>query len=168
MQIHSIRGDGSPHPLPHLTGYIPGGQINIDRGCPRKVICPPIDPAPSLSRLMKEGIGKGRTREDHREVSDQLYYAYAEGRSFRDLVAVVGEEALSARDKLYLTFAENFERRFISQGVYENRDIDATLDLGWGLLSALPETELKRIDPETIKKWHPKYRDKPMTPLVAS
>jgi len=84
------------------------------------------------------------------------------------LVAVVGEEALSARDKLYLTFAENFERRFISQGVYENRDIDATLDLGWELLSALPETELKRIDPETIKKWHPKYRDKPMTPVVAS
>ena len=85
-----------------------------------------------------------------------------------DLVAVVGEEALSARDKLYLTFAENFERKFISQGVYENRDIDATLDLGWGLLSALPETELKRIDPETIKKWHPKYRDKPLTPVLAS
>jgi len=89
-----------------------------------------------------------------------LYYAYAEGRSFRDLVAVVGEEALSARDKLYLSFAENFERKFISQGVYEDRDIDATLDLGWNLLSVLPENELKRIDPATIKKYLPKYRVK--------
>ena len=168
MPILTMPHDDMTHPIPDLTGYITEGQIFIDRGLHRKGIYPPIDPAPSLSRLMKEGIGKGRTREDHREVSDQLYYAYAEGRSFRDLVAVVGEEALSARDKLYLTFAENFERRFISQGVYENRDIDATLDLGWGLLSALPETELKRIDPETIKKWHPKYRDKPMTPVVAS
>jgi len=168
MPILTMPHDDMTHPIPDLTGYITEGQIFIDRGLHRKGIYPPIDPAPSLSRLMKEGIGKGRTREDHREVSDQLYYAYAEGRSFRDLVAVVGEEALSARDKLYLIFAENFERRFISQGVYENRDIDATLDLGWGLLSALPETELKRIDPETIKKWHPKYRDKPMTPVVAS
>ena len=168
MPILTMPHDDMTHPIPDLTGYITEGQIFIDRGLHRKGIYPPIDPAPSLSRLMKEGIGKGRTREDHREVSDQLYYAYAEGRSFRDLVAVVGEEALSARDKLYLTFAENFERRFISQGVYENRDIDATLDLGWGLLSALPETELKRIDPETIKKWHPKYRDKLMTSVVAS
>jgi V/A-type H+-transporting ATPase subunit B len=109
---------------------------------------------------MKEGIGKGRTREDHREISDQLYYAYAEGRSFRDLVAVIGEEALSARDKLYLGFADNFERKFINQGLYENRDIDATLDLGWNLLSVLPESELKRIDPATIKKYHPKYHRK--------
>src|SRR5438445_841999 len=168
MPILTLPHDDMTHPIPDLTGYITEGQIFIDRGLHRKGIYPPIDPAPSLSRLMKEGIGKGRTREDHREVSDQLYYAYAEGRSFRDLVAVVGEEALSARDKLYLIFAENFERRFISQGVYENRDIDATLDLGWGLLSALPETELKRIDPETIKKWHPKYRDKLMTSVVAS
>lgn len=168
MPILTMPHDDMTHPIPDLTGYITEGQIFIDRGLHRKGIYPPIDPAPSLSRLMKEGIGKGRTREDHREVSDQLYYAYAEGRSFRDLVAVVGEEALSARDKLYLTFAENFERKFISQGVYENRDIDATLDLGWGLLSALPETELKRIDPETIKKWHPKYREKMMATVTAS
>src|SRR6266700_1932800 len=140
------------------TGYITEGQIFIDRGLHRRGLYPPIDPSPSLSRLMKEGIGAGRTREDHREVSDQLYYAYAEGRSFRDLVAVVGEEALSARDKLYLTFAEDFEKKFISQGVYEDRDIDTTLDLGWNLLSALPENELKRIDPATIKKYLPKYR----------
>ncbi|MEK6919451.1 MAG: V-type ATP synthase subunit B [Thermoproteota archaeon] len=160
MPILTMPGDDMTHPIPDLTGYITEGQIFIDRGLHRKGIYPPIDPSPSLSRLMKEGIGKGRTREDHREVSDQLYYAYAEGRGFRDLVAVVGEEALSARDKLYLSFAEDFERKFISQGVYEDRDIDATLDLGWSLLSVLPETELKRIDPSTIKKYHPKYRGK--------
>ena len=160
MPILTMPGDDMTHPIPDLTGYITEGQIFIDRGLHRKGIYPPIDPSPSLSRLMKEGIGKGRTREDHREVSDQLYYAYAEGRGFRDLVAVVGEEALSARDKLYLSFAEDFERKFISQGVYEDRDIDATLDLGWSLLSVLPETELKRIDPATIKKYHPKYRGK--------
>jgi len=161
MPILTMPGDDVTHPIPDLTGYITEGQIYIDRGLHRKGIYPPIDPAPSLSRLMKEGIGKGRTRDDHREVSDQLYYAYAEGRSFRDLVAVIGEEALSARDKLYLGFADNFEKKFINQGLYENRDIDATLDLGWNLLSVLPESELKRIDPATIKKYHPKYRGKP-------
>jgi len=158
MPILTMPGDDMTHPIPDLTGYITEGQIFIDRGLHRRGLYPPIDPSPSLSRLMKEGIGAGRTREDHRELSDQLYYAYAEGRSFRDLVAVVGEEALSARDKLYLTFAEDFEKKFISQGVYEDRDIDTTLDLGWNLLSALPENELKRIDPATIKKYLPKYR----------
>ncbi|HEX4920405.1 MAG TPA: V-type ATP synthase subunit B [Candidatus Bathyarchaeia archaeon] len=160
MPILTMPGDDKTHPVPDLTGYITEGQLMVDRSLHRKGIYPPIDPAPSLSRLMKEGIGKGKTREDHREVSDQLYYAFAEGRSFRDLVAVVGEEALSARDKLYLGFADEFEKKFINQGVYENRDIDATLDLGWNLLSVLPESELKRIDPATIKKWHPKFRGK--------
>ncbi len=160
MPILTMPGDDKTHPVPDLTGYITEGQLMVDRSLHRKGIYPPIDPAPSLSRLMKEGIGKGKTREDHREVSDQLYYAFAEGRSFRDLVAVVGEEALSARDKLYLQFAEEFERKFINQGLYENRDIDTTLDLGWDLLSVLPETELKRIDPATIKKWLPKNRGK--------
>jgi V/A-type H+/Na+-transporting ATPase subunit B len=160
MPILTMPGDDKTHPVPDLTGYITEGQLMVDRSLHRKGIYPPIDPAPSLSRLMKEGIGKDKTREDHREVSDQLYYAFAEGRSFRDLVAVVGEEALSARDKLYLQFADDFERKFINQGMYENRDIDATLDLGWNLLSVLPETELKRIDPATIKKWLPKNRGK--------
>jgi V/A-type H+/Na+-transporting ATPase subunit B len=160
MPILTMPGDDKTHPVPDLTGYITEGQLMVDRSLHRKGIYPPIDPAPSLSRLMKEGIGKGKTREDHREVSDQLYYAFAEGRSFRDLVAVVGEEALSARDKLYLQFADDFERKFINQGVYENRDIDSTLDLGWNLLSVLPDNELKRIDPATIKKWHPKNRGK--------
>ncbi len=160
MPILTMPGDDKTHPVPDLTGYITEGQLMVDRSLHRKGIYPPIDPAPSLSRLMKEGIGKDKTREDHREVSDQLYYAFAEGRSFRDLVAVVGEEALSARDKLYLQFADEFERKFINQGSYENRDIDSTLDLGWNLLSGLPDNELKRIDPATIKKWHPRYRGK--------
>ena len=160
MPILTMPGDDKTHPVPDLTGYITEGQLIVDRSLHRKGIYPPIDPAPSLSRLMKEGIGKDKTREDHREVSDQLYYAFAEGRSFRDLVAVVGEEALSARDKLYLQFADEFEKKFINQGPYENRDIDATLDLGWNLLSVLPDNELKRIDPVTIKKWSPKYRGK--------
>jgi len=160
MPILTMPGDDKTHPVPDLTGYITEGQLMVDRSLHRKGIYPPIDPAPSLSRLMKEGIGKDKTREDHREVSDQLYYAFAEGRSFRDLVAVVGEEALSARDKLYLQFADEFERKFINQGPYENRDIDSTLDLGWNLLSVLPDNELKRIDPATIKKWHPRYRGK--------
>ena len=99
---------------------------------------------------MKEGIGKGRTRADHREVSDQLYYAYSEAVDLRALVAVVGEEALLPRDRKYLEFGDIFERRFINQGEYEERSIDETLDLGWELLSMFPEGELKRIDPETI------------------
>ncbi len=158
MPILTMPDDDITHPIPNLTGYITEGQLIVDRGLHRKGITPPIDVSPSLSRLMREGIGKGRTRQDHREVSDQLYYAYAEGRAFRDLVAVVGEEALSARDKLYLKFADQFEKRFISQGEYENREIEKTLDLGWDLLSELPESELKRIDPATIKQFHPKYQ----------
>jgi V/A-type H+-transporting ATPase subunit B len=160
MPILTMPHDDITHPIADLTGYITEGQLIVDRGLHRRGIYPPIDVSPSLSRLMREGIGKNRTREDHREVSDQLYYSYAEGRSFRDLVAVIGEEALSARDKLYLNFADAFEKRFINQGEYENRDIEQTLDLGWDLLSALPETELKRIDPSTITKYHPTHRNK--------
>ncbi len=160
MPILTMPHDDMTHPIPDLTGYITEGQIIVDRGLYRKGVYPPIDVSPSLSRLMREGIGKGRTREDHREVSDQLYYAYAEGRGFRDLVAVVGEEALSTRDKIYLKFADTFERRFVTQGVYENRNIEQTLDLGWELLAEIPESELKRIDPETIKTYHPRYRVK--------
>jgi len=160
MPILTMPHDDITHPIADLTGYITEGQLIVDRGLHRRGIYPPIDVSPSLSRLMREGIGKDRTREDHREVSDQLYYSYAEGRAFRDLVAVIGEEALSARDKLYLNFADAFERRFISQGEYENRDIEQTLDLGWDLLSMVPEVELKRIDPSTIAKYHPAHRDK--------
>jgi V/A-type H+-transporting ATPase subunit B len=160
MPILTMPHDDITHPIADLTGYITEGQLIVDRGLHRRGIYPPIDVSPSLSRLMREGIGKDRTREDHREVSDQLYYAYAEGRALRDLVAVIGEEALSTRDKLYLNFADAFERRFINQGEYENRDIEQTLDLGWDLLSMLPEVELKRIDPSTIAKYHPTHRNK--------
>ena len=160
MPILTMPHDDITHPIADLTGYITEGQLIVDRGLHRRGVYPPVDVSPSLSRLMREGIGKGRTREDHREVSDQLYYAYAEGRAFRDLVAVVGEEALSTRDKLYLNFADAFESRFVNQGEYENRDIEQTLDLGWDLLSMLPEIELKRIDPSTIAKYHPSHRSK--------
>ncbi len=160
MPILTMPHDDITHPIADLTGYITEGQLIVDRGLHRRGIYPPIDVSPSLSRLMREGIGEGRTREDHREVSDQLYYAYAEGRAFRDLVAVVGEEALSTRDKLYLSFADAFERGFVKQGEYENRDIEQTLDHGWDLLSMLPEVELKRIDPSTIAKYHPSHRIK--------
>lgn len=160
MPILTMPNDDMTHPVPDLTGYITEGQIFLDRGLHRKGIYPPIDPLPSLSRLMDEGIGEDKTREDHRQVADQLYYAYAEGRGLRDLVAVVGEEALTGRDKLYLQFADGFEKSFIKQGPYENRDVEKTLGLGWELLSAFPETELKRVDPEIIKKFHLKYRSK--------
>jgi len=158
MPILSMPQDDITHPIPDLTGYITEGQLIVDRSLHRKGIYPPIDPRPSLSRLMKEGIGKNMTREDHREVSDQLYYAYSTGCDLRDLVAVVGEEALTDRDKLYLKFADDFEKQFIGQGEYEERSIEQTLDLAWELLSMFPESELKRIDPDTIKKFSPKHR----------
>ena len=158
MPILTMPHDDITHPIPDLTGYITEGQLIVDRALHRKGIYPPIDPLPSLSRLMNEGIGAGKTREDHRQIADQLYYAYAEGKSLRDLVAVVGEEALTARDRLYLQFADRYEREFINQGPYEDRDIEKTLDLGWSLVSMLPEAELKRVDPQFIKKYHPKYR----------
>jgi V/A-type H+-transporting ATPase subunit B len=160
MPILTMPHDDITHPIADLTGYITEGQLIVDRGLHRRGIYPPMDVSPSLSRLMREGIGKDRTREDHREVSDQLYYSYAEGRALRDLVAVIGEEALSSRDKLFLNFADAFEKRFVNQGEYENRDIEQTLDLAWDLLSMLPEAELKRIDPSTIKRYHPSQRSK--------
>ncbi|WP_309493081.1 V-type ATP synthase subunit B [Candidatus Hecatella orcuttiae] len=160
MPILTMPHDDITHPVPDLTGYITEGQIYLERALYMKGIYPPINVLPSLSRLMNEGIGRGKTREDHRQVADQLYYAYAEGRSLRELVAVIGEEALTERDRRYLQFADRYEREFVNQGVYENRDIEKTLDIGWDLLAALPEGELKRIDPQNIKKYHPKYRGK--------
>ncbi|MFX1474337.1 MAG: V-type ATP synthase subunit B [Promethearchaeota archaeon] len=152
MPILSMPGDDITHPVADLSGYITEGQLITSRSLHNKGVYPPIDPAPSLSRLMKEGIGKGLTREDHNEVQAQLYYGYAEGRDLRDLVAVVGEGALSERDQVYLKFLEDFEERFLSQGEFEERSIEQTLDLGWDLLSVFPERELKRIDPDTIAK----------------
>jgi len=158
VPILSMPDDDITHPIPDLTGYITEGQFVLSREMHRRGIYPPVDILPSLSRLMDEGIGEGKTREDHSGVSNQLYAAYAEGRDMRDLVAVVGEEALSTRDQLYLKFADRFEKEFVTQGADEDRTIEQTLDLGWDLLSDLPETELKRIDEKYIKKYHPMYR----------
>jgi len=151
MPILTMPHDDITHPVPDLTGYITEGQLILDRGLHRKGIYPPIDPRPSLSRLMKEGIGEGLTRFDHREVSDQLYYNYSEGCDLRELVEVVGEEALTPRDRKFLQFADEFERRFINQGEFEERSFDETLDLAWELISIVPEEDWKRIDPQTIE-----------------
>jgi len=159
MPILTMPDDDITHPIPDLTGYITEGQFVLSRELHRKGIYPPVDVLPSLSRLMKGGIGKERTREDHASVSDQLYSGYAEGRDLRDLVAVVGEEALTERDRRYLEFADRFEREFVTQDKDEDRSIQQTLDLGWDLLSVLPERELKRISDEFIRKYHPSYRE---------
>lgn len=147
--------DDITHPIPDLTGYITEGQIVLGRELHRKGIYPPVDVLPSLSRLMSGGIGDERTREDHSGVSDQLYSAYAEGRDLRDLVAVVGEEALTKRDQKFLKFADEFENQFITQAKDEDRTIQDTLDLGWKLLSLLPKSELKRVKEEHIPKYLP-------------
>ncbi|MBO8179971.1 MAG: ATP synthase subunit B [Archaeoglobus sp.] len=158
MPILTMPGDDITHPIPDLTGYITEGQIVLSRELHAKGIYPPINVLPSLSRLMKEGIGEGYTRDDHPQWNDQMYAAYAEGVDLRGLVAIVGEEALSERDRLFLKFADEFERRFVQQGRYEDRDIEYTLDLGWELLSMLPERELTKVERKFIEKYHPKYR----------
>lgn len=156
--ILTMPGDDITHPIPDLTGYITEGQIVLSRDLHRKNITPPVDPLPSLSRLMNLGIGDGRTREDHRGVADQLYAAYANGRDLRSLSAVVGEESLTDVDRKYLRFADGFEKRFIMQGPSEDRTIEQTLDLGWELMSALPEEELKRVKLEHVKKYGSGFR----------
>jgi len=158
MPILVMPQDDITHPIPDLTGYITEGQIVLSRDLNRKGIYPPVDVLPSLSRLMSGGIGEGQTREDHSGVSDQLYSAYAEGRDLRDLMAVVGEEALTERDRKFLNFADEFEKRFITQTGDEDRSIEETLNLGWELLSILPEAELKRVRAEHIPKYHPAYK----------
>jgi V/A-type H+-transporting ATPase subunit B len=147
--------DDITHPIPDLTGYITEGQIVLERSLHKKDIYPPIAVLPCLSRLMDRGIGKDRTREDHSGVSNQLYAAYAEGCDQRDLVAIVGEDALSERDKSFLKFADLFENKFVKQKTSEDRSIDKTLSIGWELLSILPKSELKKIDENYIKKYLP-------------
>lgn len=147
--------DDITHPIPDLTGYITEGQIVLERGLHKKGIYPPVAVLPCLSRLMDRGIGEGRTREDHAGVSNQLYAAYAEGSDLRDLVAIVGEDALSERDRKFLYFADEFEKQFIAQDRNEDRTIVQTLTIGWSLLSTLPKAELKKIDEKYINKYHP-------------
>ncbi|MEK6924513.1 MAG: V-type ATP synthase subunit B [Candidatus Micrarchaeota archaeon] len=158
LPILSMPDDDITHPIPDLTGYITEGQIVLSRELHRKGVYPPVDVLPSLSRLMNLGIGSARTREDHSGVSSQLYASYAEGRDLRNLVAVVGEEALAERDKKFLTFANVFEEKFVRQGKYENRTIEQSLELGWELLSGIPEPELKRVKPEHLEKYGRKFR----------
>ncbi len=149
LVILSMPDDDITHPIPDLTGYITEGQIVLSRDLHRRGIDPPIDVLPSLSRLMNAGIGAGKTRADHRQVADQLYAFYAEGRDLRKLVAIIGEAALSADDRRSLKFADDFEERFINQAGAD-RALAETLDLAWDLLAPYPDNELKRIHPETI------------------
>ncbi|MDG5777592.1 V-type ATP synthase subunit B [Haloarculaceae archaeon H-GB2-1] len=152
IPILTMPGDDDTHPIPDLTGYITEGQIYIDRDLNSQGVKPPIYVLPSLSRLMDDGIGEGLTRADHADVSDQLYAAYAEGEDLRDLVNIVGREALSERDNKYLDFADRFEEEFVDQGFDTDRSIDETLDLGWELLSMFPKAELNRIDEDLIEE----------------
>ncbi|MEA2054408.1 MAG: V-type ATP synthase subunit B [Candidatus Thermoplasmatota archaeon] len=156
IPILTMPDDDITHPIPDLTGYITEGQIVLSRELQNKGIYPPIAVLPALSRLMAEGIGEKRTREDHHQLSNQLYSAYAEGRDLRDLVAVVGEEALTERDKQYLNFSDAFEEKFVTQGNEEDRSFEETLNLGWELLSMIPKDELKKIDEKYIEKYYPK------------
>ncbi|MGQ0638735.1 MAG: V-type ATP synthase subunit B [Nitrososphaerota archaeon] len=153
IPILTMPADDITHPIPDLTGYITEGQIVMSRDLHRADIHPPVDVLTSLSRLMNQGIGKGRTREDHRNLSDQLYATYAQGKDARALAAIVGEEALSDLDRKFLKVASNFERKFVNQGLDEIRSIEQTLDIGWELLSGLSESEMNRIKPEFIAKY---------------
>jgi V/A-type H+-transporting ATPase subunit B len=160
MPILTMPADDITHPIPDLTGYITEGQIVLDRGLYNRGIYPPVNVLMSLSRLMKEGIGPGKTREDHGDVSNQLYASYSRGQELRSLAIIVGEESLSETDRKYLRFADAFERRFLSQGFYENRSIEETLDVGWEVLSIIPESELTNIKDAYIEKYHPKRKAK--------
>lgn len=155
IPILTMPEDDKTHPIPDLTGYITEGQVILSRDLFRKGIMPPIDVLPSLSRLKDKGIGKGKTREDHADTMNQLYAAYARGKEAKELAVILGEAALSDTDKLFAKFADEFEKRYISQGEYENRSIEETLNLGWKLLTILPKAELKRIRNEYIDKYLP-------------
>ena len=153
MPILTMPNDDITHPIPDLTGYITEGQIVLDRDLYNRGIYPPVNVLVSLSRLMKDGIGEGKTREDHADVSSQLYAAYAQCNEIRSLASIIGEEALSQRDRAYLRFGDEFEMKFINQGTEENRDIERTLDIAWDLLSILPGEELTRIHREYLDRY---------------
>jgi V/A-type H+/Na+-transporting ATPase subunit B len=152
LMILSMPDDDITHPIPDLTGYITEGQIVLSRELERRGVNPPIDVLPSLSRLMNAGIGAGKTRDDHRAVADQVYAALARGRELRRLVSIIGEAALSDRDRSYLAFAHDFEHSFVNQGDHR-RSIEETLDFAWHLLGRLPPADLKRLDPELIARY---------------
>ncbi|XP_068931841.1 V-type proton ATPase subunit B, brain isoform [Petaurus breviceps papuanus] len=156
IPILTMPNDDITHPIPDLTGYITEGQIYVDRQLHNRQIYPPINVLPSLSRLMKSAIGEGMTRKDHADVSNQLYACYAIGKDVQAMKAVVGEEALTSDDLLYLEFLQKFERNFIAQGPYENRTVFETLDIGWQLLRIFPKEMLKRIPQNTLSEFYPR------------
>ena len=153
IPILTMPEDDKTHPIPDLTGYITEGQIILSRELYKKGVIPPVDVLPSLSRLKDKGIGAGKTREDHADTMNQLFSAYARGKECKELAAILGDTALSATDKLYAKFAEEFEKRYVSQGFTANRTIEETLDLGWELMKILPRSELKRIKTQYIEKY---------------
>jgi len=153
IPILTMPDDDKTHPIPDLTGYITEGQIMFQRSLHQKGLYPPINVLPSLSRLMDRAVGEGNTREDHRELSNQLYAAYARGMEVRELALVMGEASLNEMDRKYLKFADEFEKEFVNQGENENREIEETLNSGWKLLKILPRAELKRVKDEYIKKY---------------
>jgi len=155
IPILTMPEDDKTHPIPDLTGYITEGQIILSRELFTKGITPPIDVLPSLSRLKDKGIGKGKTREDHADTMNQLFAAYARGKEAKELAVILGEAALSDADKLFAKFADEFEKRYVSQGENEDRSIEETLNLGWELLTILPKAELKRVRDEYIEKYLP-------------
>merc|ERR1711881_737292 len=159
IPILTMPNDDITHPIPDLTGYITEGQIFVDRGLSNKGIYPPINVLPSLSRLMKSAIGEGRTRKDHGDVSNQLYAKYAIGRDAAAMKAVVGEEALSSEDKLSLEFLDKFEKTFVAQGAYEQRDIFESLDLAWQLLRIYPKELLNRIPAKVLDQYYQRKRE---------
>jgi len=156
IPILTMPNDDITHPIPDLTGYITEGQIYVDRQIHNRQIYPPINVLPSLSRLMKSAIGEGMTRKDHSDVSNQLYACYAIGKDVQAMKAVVGEEALTAEDLLYLEFLGKFEKGFIAQGSYENRTVFESLDIGWQLLRIFPKELLKRIPAQTLAEYYPR------------
>lgn len=160
IPILTMPNDDITHPIPDLTGFITEGQIVLNRELNQKSIYPPIDILPSLSRLMKDGIGADYTREDHADLQSQLFSAYSKVQDVRSLAQIIGEDDLNDTDKLYLQFGRELENKFIAQGKNENRSIIETLDLGWYILSILPETELDRMKSEMIKKYYVKNRER--------
>ncbi len=161
IPVISMPEDDKTHPIPDLTGYITEGQIILDRSLHRKGIYPPINVLPSLSRLRDKGIGRGKTREDHADVSNQLFAAYARGKEVQELAVILGEAALSEADKAFFKFADVFEDRFVRQSQDENRTIEETIELGWQLLTLLPKSELKRIRQEYIDRYYPREPEQP-------
>ena len=156
IPVLTMPEDDKTHPIPDLTGYITEGQIMIHRGLHAQGIYPPVDVLPSLSRLKDKGIGAGKTREDHADLMNQLYSAYARGKNAKELAVVLGESALSEADVLFVKFSDAFEDRFVRQGEDENRSIEESLRIGWDLLAMLPKNELKRIRDAYLEKYYPK------------